>query len=454
MFLFCICFCVIYFSGEILIIDVNYITHYIWKPMSKYQQRPVPNKCYTLHLDKVLAFVAEHSETKYKGHKKEEIIHALEDAAGHLDVNFAVIPDKSYYYIRWQTRHLKDEGHSAHELSWWKALLLLYRHNAECKVTTRQWDMTHHYNQDSHTSQGRKKHVSKKGGMFNMFRHVAAQAGDPFDQFLRHKCMQIAFYLDLPLFKKQLGLKCTMTWDHSSMGDHVFIAFHGSSKGETEIKQNRMREGFIRYLRSSRGILTKHEQSCSSLDPTNNSSNNSSNIDDAVHNVDAVENKQHENRKANNNATIPSGKEANGKKKQDPRTELNRWKAMTNTHHQALSAATGINRNNNDSHPPINPHPRPVNPFHPMNAYPPMHPVNPNMFSQKPPPAGNTGNNRNVDNASAQDLLRNFGNATDRLANKVKEAREFMRRNERKRYHRDFHELFEKIERLGSAHRA
>ena len=128
---------------------------------------------------------------------------------------------------------------------------------------------------------------------------------------------------------------------------------------------------------------------------------------------------------------------------------------MTNTHHQTLSAATGINRNrnqnNNDSRPPINPHPRP---------YPPMHPVNPNMFSHQPPPAGNTGNtgnsgnNRNVDNASAQDLLRNFGNATDRLANKVKEAREFMRRNERKRYHRDFHELFEKIERLGSAHRA
>lgn len=220
--------------------------------------------CHVLHLDKILSHLVETDTTIAFGkHDKHDILSALSHAHGHLDVMFTVKPKGNKYAVKWHTAQFKDESHDASEMSWWKAMLLMYRHNITCKVTTKQWDMTHAVNESSHTRQGRARHIRQKPlGIFNTIKHYKAKMGDPFDTFMRHKCAQISFYLDLPMFKKLLGLKCTLTWDHHSVGEHVIITFHGSSQGDAAVSADKMRSGMVRYIRSPKGLLTKHNKSC------------------------------------------------------------------------------------------------------------------------------------------------------------------------------------------------
>lgn len=270
--------------------------------------------CHVLHLDKILSHMVETDTTIAFGkHDKQDILSALSHAHGHLDIMFSVTPKGGKYAVKWHTAQFKDESHDASEMSWWTAMLLMYRHNITCKVTTKEWDMTHSLDESSHTRQGRARHITQKPlGFFNTIKHYKAKMGDPFDTFMRHKCAQISFYLDLPLFKKLLGLKCTMTWDHHSVGEHVRITFHGSSQGETTISANKMRSGMVRYIRSPKGILTKHDKSCRDV------------VAESVESQTQVTNKKP--KATNNNPTNNKpnkGNEANNNSKSNASTETN-----------------------------------------------------------------------------------------------------------------------------------
>lgn len=292
--------------------------------------------CHVLHLDKILSHLVETDTTIAFGkHDKHDILSALSHAHGHLDVMFTVKPKSNKYAVQWHTAQFKDESHDASEMSWWKAMLLMYRHNITCKVTTKQWDMTHAVNESSHTRQGRARHIRQKPlGIFSTIKHYKAKMGDPFDTFMRHKCAQISFYLDLPLFKKLLGLKCTMTWDHHSVGEHVIITFHGSSQGDALVSADKMRSGMVRYIRSPKGLLTKHNKSCRDVvtepEAVDTETQEVQETQEAAqnvpaHNSKATNNKTNNNSKATNNK---SNNKTNNKTLNKP--VLHRSKSMNN----------------------------------------------------------------------------------------------------------------------------